>query len=394
MTGDQMRKIALIAILLLILTCVGCYKNVKGPSFAPTVVGQGWDWGDDTNLNSRFESSPVKIKDYYYLTSMDGRIYKFDIAKGKQDKTKPWPFFYAQGIRSTPAVYNDVLYFGGFDQKLHALDPASGQEIFTFQTQGYIASSPVISGNVIYFGCYDGKFRAINLDNRKLVWGYDSKSRIRGGASASARGIAFGNEKGVLTYLDLNSGSVIWTFEGKGEIFGAPAITSDLMIFGSRDGEIRAVNEIDGSLNWEFIPPTDSQPYKEEFWCTPAVDDIAAYVGSTIGKFYALRLHPSGTSPELLWEPFVTQALVGEKTYLADYIYSDATVSGDSVLFGCNNGILFCIDRFKGTELWHFLSFGEIRSKPIIDGDKVIFPSNDHYLYALTLSDGQPVRGK
>jgi len=390
MIGEEMRKIALIAILAITLTSIGCYKNVQGPSFTPTLEGQGWDYGSRMGMNSRFQSSLVKISDSLFLTSLDGKIYRFNAEKGKLFDSKSWNYYLPQGIRSTPAVFNDVLYFGGFDQKLHALDPASGQDIFQFQTKGYISSSPLIVGNVIYFGCYDGSFRAIDLNTRKLLWEYDSKSAIRSGAASTGRGLVFGNEKGIVTNLDITNGSVFWTFETRGEVYGAPAVTSNLVIFGSRDGKVRAVNESDGSLYWEYDPPDNKHPNKEEFWSTPAVDETGAYIGSTWGKFYALKIHPSGTSAEMLWEPYITKNKIG----LSDYIYSDAIINGNSIMFGCNNGRLYCLDRNKGTELWSYETYSEIRSKPFIDGDKVIFPSDDHYLYALTISDGLPVRGK
>ena len=385
-----MRLFVGFAIFICFIFSFGCVKDVQGPSFIPTTEGTGWDFGSSLGMNSRSQASPVKIGDRIFLTMMEGAVYAFDAEKGKQIDPKTCSFRIPQGIRSSPVEKDAVIYFGAFDKKLHAFDTKSCQEIFSFETNGYISATPLIVDNTIYFGSYDGKFRAIDLTSRRLSWEYDCGSKIRGGASKTTDGVVFGSAKGNVINLNRSNGAELWVFESKGEIYGAPVAQSEIVVFGSRDGEVRALYESNGALYWEFTPPENGYKYKEEFWISPTVDETTAYIGSTWGVLYALKLRPESGKAELVWEPFATKDKIGR----SEYIFSEAVINGDNILFGCNDGNLYCVDRLTGTKRWGFETFGEIRSKPLVDGDRVIFPSNDHYFYALNISDGQPVRGK
>ncbi len=56
---------------------------------------------------------------------------------------------------SSPAGINDVVFFGGGDNALHAAN-TSGEMLWQFNTQGNVVSSPAISHGSVYFGAGDG----------------------------------------------------------------------------------------------------------------------------------------------------------------------------------------------------------------------------------------------
>ena len=69
------------------------------------------------------------------------------------------------GISSSPCLSSDgtTVYLGATDRKVHALDAATGEPLWTYTTGGPIlASSPAVDSNgVIYIGAYDGKLYAL-----------------------------------------------------------------------------------------------------------------------------------------------------------------------------------------------------------------------------------------
>jgi outer membrane protein assembly factor BamB len=70
------------------------------------------------------------------------------------------------------------------------------------------------------------------------------------------------------------------------------------------------------------------------------------------------------------------------------------TVSDNAVCFGTTGGIVYCLDRKSGDELWRFQARSEILSAPLIAGDtvkerRVYLTSSDMRVHALTLSSGE-----
>ena len=64
-------------------------------------------------------------------------------------------------VVSGPAVVGSVVYVGGGDHYVYALD-AAGHVRWSYRTGNRIFSSPVVSGNVVYIGSEDGKLYALN----------------------------------------------------------------------------------------------------------------------------------------------------------------------------------------------------------------------------------------
>jgi eukaryotic-like serine/threonine-protein kinase len=74
---------------------------------------------------------------------------------------------------STPAVVEDVFYFGDWLASLYALEAVTGSQMWVVKTgpalktvdlrlDGGIVSSPVVVDGVVYFGSPDGKLYAVS----------------------------------------------------------------------------------------------------------------------------------------------------------------------------------------------------------------------------------------
>ena len=88
-----------------------------------------------------------------------------------------WKYMPANYIMfSTPVISSEgIIYFGSYDNKVHAVRP-NGQKEWTFQTTGNIASSPTIGINgTIYAGTDDGYLYAIKK-NGELLWKFQMVS--------------------------------------------------------------------------------------------------------------------------------------------------------------------------------------------------------------------------
>jgi outer membrane protein assembly factor BamB len=54
-----------------------------------------------------------------------------------------------------------MIYIGSFDGRLYALDARTGQEKWSFKTDGEVYSSPAVAGGVVYFSSTDGYLYAV-----------------------------------------------------------------------------------------------------------------------------------------------------------------------------------------------------------------------------------------
>lgn len=128
-----------------------------------------------------------------------------------------------------------------------------------------------------------------------------------------------------------------------------------------------------------------------------AVSDGIAFVGTTGGMFFALR--------------------VGDGSYVWSFsagrpIFGEALVTKESVFFACDNGYLYKLDRKTGKEQWHY-DLGDARasrvlphlliensgdfdfdvraSHPVLVGDALYVGSGDNSVHAVSASTGSRI---
>jgi outer membrane protein assembly factor BamB len=75
-----------------------------------------------------------------------------------------WKFNTGRQITSSPRVLDGVVYFGGVDGNVYALDAENGQPLWYYPTQGPITSSPFIEENKVYIGSIDFNIYALKAE--------------------------------------------------------------------------------------------------------------------------------------------------------------------------------------------------------------------------------------
>ncbi|MGH9331628.1 MAG: PQQ-binding-like beta-propeller repeat protein [Vicinamibacterales bacterium] len=115
----------------------------------------------------------------------------------------------------------------------------------------------------------------------------------------------------------------------------------------------------------------------ESIESSAAIADGTVYVGAQPGVLVALDL----TSGKRKWEYKVSEAGLAE---------SSPAVAGDLVIVGDMGGVLHAVGAADGRVRWTFKTENEIKSSPVIVGDRVLIGSYDTHLYCLSL-DGKLV---
>ena len=77
-------------------------------------------------------------------------------------------------MESSPAVVNGVVYVGSDDNKMYALNAATGTKEWSYSTGGSVVSSPAVVNGVVYFGSEDDYVYALNAATGVKEWSYQT----------------------------------------------------------------------------------------------------------------------------------------------------------------------------------------------------------------------------
>lgn len=318
---------------------------------------------------------------------------------------------------------------------------------WTFQTDDKVLASPVSDGHVVYIGGQDGTMYALNAADGKLRWSYATEGNIQAQALLTDKVLFF--ESANLFYaLDPKNGELIWNhdpqmepegFEYEGRKFpfkldfwddkrSAGCLSDGVIYIGGSNGHVYGFQEENGELLLD-ISSEENSPIRS----TPLVENNVLYFGDWEGVVYAYnlksrdflwsrktyrgdRLYPSfgGISASFLrykdllifgarnHQMNVLYAKTGEK----EWTYADPKggwMVGDPVIFkdtlyigGSDNFSMYALGPKWGRLLWQHNGGLNIYSRPVVTQDHVFYTAGNAYnwtepglVYVLRRSDGE-----
>jgi outer membrane protein assembly factor BamB len=115
---------------------------------------------------------------------------------------------------SAPALDGGVLYVGSRDGAVYAMDAATGERRWRFQTGGPVTATPVIADGRVLVGSWDHRMYAIDPASGTMQWSFDAQAPVPAGAVLHAGTLIFGTHgrSGRLIALDAQSGRLRWAF--------------------------------------------------------------------------------------------------------------------------------------------------------------------------------------
>ena len=129
----------------------------------------------------------------FYVGHYENEFLCADLEEGKiawKFKDRAFPYF------SSPALTKDRVVFGGRDKKLHCVNKATGEEIWSFTTRGKVDSSPVVVGDKVVVGSEDGNLYMVNLADGAQVWNYEIGEAITSSPAVVDGMVVVGSEDG------------------------------------------------------------------------------------------------------------------------------------------------------------------------------------------------------
>ncbi len=341
---------------------------------------------------SRVTSSPAVSGGLVYFESYDGNFYAVDALSGQLKwkfqtqgerrfaakhlhgalpaaETMPDPFdFYL----SSPTVWNGAVYFGSGDGSVYALDAASGQLRWKFQTADVVHASPAIADGTLFIGSWDSYFYALDAATGSEKWrlktGEDPVIHNQVGIQASAMVVDgmvyFGCRDSNFYAVDAKSGQKRWTFNNKGSwvIGSATALNGKVYFATSDSGKFYALDAKSGapvfSLDFRGWP----------MFSSPAIAGHILYLGSHEGKLVAIDL----AAQKIAWTFQTEGSLKNGPTYTK----ADGTPNYEAAFTD-----FFFDDMVIGVD--KMMSVGTVLSSPVVVNNVIYFGSTDGYVYAL-----------
>jgi len=160
----------------------------------------------------------------------------------------------------------------------------------------------------------------------------------------------------------------LWTYEAGDSIESSAAIVGGTVFVGSQKGELVALNLENGAVYWKY---TTGSPIGES---SPAYYAGVVYIGDLGGVLHAVNA-PDG---KRLWT-FKAQS----------EIKSSPVVVGDRVLIGSYDEHLYCLSARNGAVLWKFKTGGPVHGTPGISGGLAFIAGCDEIFRAIRISDGK-----
>jgi outer membrane protein assembly factor BamB len=205
-----------------------------------------------------FLSSPVVVGETVYFGSGDGHLYALDAASGDLK----WKFQTGDVVHASPAYADGTVFFGSWDSYFYAVDARTGKEKWRFHggedpdthNQVGFQSSPAVVDGVVYTGCRDSNLYAIDAATGKEKWHFNNGGSWVISSPAVSRGrVIFGtSDSSLYRVVDAQTGKAIVEQQGKAYIYSSPSVAGDLVFVGILNGTLEARDFATGNVLWEF----------------------------------------------------------------------------------------------------------------------------------------------
>lgn len=223
-------------------------------------------------------------------------------------------------------------------------------------------------------------------------WTFQTNGPIYSTVAGDKKTLYAASTDGQIYALSKKTGELLWTYVTEGAIYSDITLFGQYLYVQSDDGYTYKIQKKNGNLKWRTLTNTaNNKPRNAGF--EPGGWDDRASAPVVIGKYIYLRSADNhlyalnDNTGNMIW-----------KFNASSQIRSTPAIKEKKVIVGTFGGIIYCIDKLTGKEIWHLdTEIGRetlsrriaINSNPTITGDLVIIGSRNLNLYALNVNDGE-----
>jgi outer membrane protein assembly factor BamB len=256
-----------------------------------------------------------------------------------------------------------------YNERVYLLNPSTGKEITSLQTESSLGSAAAIAGELLYFVEEAGgdRLTCFNLAKGKPV--FSRKIADSPGAPViDGSDIYLSSRLGKVHRLDRFKGDSVWTYDSGAQIYCSPTVDSAHVYFGTDRGQIICLEKSTGKKLWQFKAGG-------AIYARPVVGQYL-YCPSGDGILYALDLS--------------TGALVWSFTTLGS-IHTTPVLTDSRLLFGSDDMSIYCLDPQSGATKWSYETDGIVQSSPLATANFFVVCNSAGGVYQLNY-DGNSLR--
>ncbi|MEI6845498.1 MAG: PQQ-binding-like beta-propeller repeat protein [Candidatus Firestonebacteria bacterium] len=276
-------------------------------------------------------SSMIADKEIVYVISQDGNLYALNYATG----VLVFSYNIGSSDASSPAISGDFLYGStGFPNKLvYCFSLISRTMVWTKNVGSYSYSSPVIGDGIVYVGVNNGRLYALDSATGDVKWYFQTLGDVLySSACLSSDGnwvyFAPGNDDRKIYALNAKTGELKagWVAVNFGT---TPTVVSSIteengvlyFVSGAAPATLYAVSATDGTQKWSR---NIDNPSPTGILSSPVAVNGVIYVGSAANKLYAVNAADG--------------VVIGSYTTLAPVLSSPAVANGKVNVCAGENG--------------------------------------------------------
>ncbi len=329
-------------------------------------------------------------------------------------------------LLASPIVAAGKVYAMDTDNRVSAIDPASGKVLWQTETRPSESDSdPVQPGGIgyaegrIYAGTGYGQVVALAADTGKELWRHSVPSPVRSAPTiAGGRVYALTVENQVFA-LDANDGRRLWYHAGipeSADLLGgaSPAVDGGTVVVPYSSGELFALRAENGRVIWSdsllAARRSDTISSLADIRGQPVVDRGVVLAISNSGRMAAIDLRSGGRVWDADFSGVETPWVAGEYIYMltsnAEVVcvrrndgrvrwvigigrYEDPTASrpksltwtgpvlvGDRLIIGSAHGEVLALSPYTGDVLGHMEIPGGVYIAPVV-ADRTVYLLSD-----------------
>lgn len=280
---------ALLGVLLLLPLLSACAMTAA-TSARPGTLRWRVQITDGQRASQVFEAHGV-----VYLGGRDHTVYALDAATGAQR----WRVQLGVGFDYVAAVADGLVYVmtlehtdsagraGTYGYVIYALDAATGAQRWQAHTGGFCCSALAVADGVVYVGTEDDFLYALDGQSGAERWRAQVGSSLLSTFATPTvlNGVVYlGSFDHNVYALDAATGQHRWQFQTGDRIVSGPVVANGVVYVSATESDhtVYALDAATGKLRWRY--------QISGLYFSPVVANGVAYVGSNDGFLYALNI--------------------------------------------------------------------------------------------------------
>ena len=206
-------------------------------------------------MGSLWSNSTARAEDSWPMLAHDpGRSGATSTEIRPPFERKWYRLFLDEGLMAgmQPIVVGGKVFVGTMTGILHAMDDATGKDIWAFKTPGAILHTCAVAGNKVFFGNAEGKVYAVDVTDGKLAWFVQTGAAVWNSPVVHQGVVLIGSRDGKIYAIDAENGGLKWAAQTGGPLLSSPAVDAKAgrLYIGSEDMHVYAFGLSDGRQLW------------------------------------------------------------------------------------------------------------------------------------------------